>query len=136
RPGSPDRRGPDRIVTGKSLGREQPRLESGDVLRRARAADPGLAGTGQRASDRRGAIACTGQRGAARAVRPLMGTSNTPLTVLGAWRIIEMELWDREAMDLMGPALMEFGRDQTGLFRFIAVEGCMDCRHELRDGRP
>jgi hypothetical protein len=65
-----------------------------------------------------------------------MGTSNTPRTVLGAWRIIEMDLWDTDAIDLMGPALMEFGRDETGLFRFIAVEGRMDCRHEQRDGRP
>jgi hypothetical protein len=64
-----------------------------------------------------------------------MGTSNTPCTVLGAWRIVEMELWDGEAVDLMGPALIEFGRDQTGRFRFIAVEGWMDCRHEQRDGR-
>ena len=65
-----------------------------------------------------------------------MGTSNTPRTLLGAWRITEMELWDEEAVDSMGPALIEFGRDQTGRFRFIAVEGWMDCRHEQRDGRP
>ena len=65
-----------------------------------------------------------------------MGTSNTPRTLLGAWRITEMELWDEEAVDLMGPAFIEFGRNQSGRFRFIAVEGCMDCRHEQRDGRP
>lgn len=46
-----------------------------------------------------------------------------------------MELWDEEAVDLVGPALIEFGEDQSGRFRFIAVEGCMDCRHEQRDGR-
>jgi len=65
-----------------------------------------------------------------------MGTLNTPRTMLGAWRIIDMELWDGEAIDLMGPGLVEFGRDQTGVFSFIAVEGRMDCRHEQRDGRP
>lgn len=65
-----------------------------------------------------------------------MGTSNTPRTLVGAWRITEMELWDEEAVDLMGPARIEFGRDQSGRFRFIAVEGCMDCRHEQRVGRP
>ena len=64
-----------------------------------------------------------------------MGTSKTPRTVLGTWRITEMELWDADAVDLMGPAHIEFGRDQDGRFQFIAVEGWMDCRHEQRDGR-
>jgi len=31
----------------------------------------------------------------------------------------------------MGPAFIQFGQDGTGRFRFIAVEGWMDCR----DGR-
>ena len=41
----------------------------------------------------------------------------------GTWRIIEMQLWDQEAIELIGPAFIEFGKDQTGKFRFIAVEG-------------
>lgn len=65
-----------------------------------------------------------------------MGASNTPRAIVGAWRITGMELWDEDTVDLMGPAVMEFGRDNTGGFRFIAVEGGMDCRHEQRDGRP
>jgi hypothetical protein len=65
-----------------------------------------------------------------------MRTSNTPGSILGGWRIIEMELWDGEAVDLMGAALIEFGQDQTGRFRFVAVEGWMDCRHEQREGHP
>jgi len=36
----------------------------------------------------------------------------------------------------MGPAFIEFQADQTGSFRFIAVEGWMDCAHGRRDGRP
>jgi len=55
---------------------------------------------------------------------------------LGTWRIVEMELWDQEAIDLMGPAFIEFGKDQAGQLRFIAVEGWMDCRHDQRDGPP
>ena len=39
-----------------------------------------------------------------------------------------MDLWNLEDIDLMGPAFIEFGQDQTGHFRFIAVEGWMDCR--------
>jgi hypothetical protein len=56
--------------------------------------------------------------------------------VIGSWRIVEMELCDREALDLLGPAFIEFGKDHTGRFRFIAVEAWMDCRDAVRDGRP
>jgi len=45
------------------------------------------------------------------------------MVVAGKWRIAEMDLWDREALDLVGPAFIEFRRDLTGSFRFIAVEG-------------
>jgi hypothetical protein len=51
----------------------------------------------------------------------------------GRWRIVEMELWDRDAIDLVGPAFIEFGRGTRGCFRFIAVEGELDCRHSERD---
>jgi hypothetical protein len=46
----------------------------------------------------------------------------------GRWRILEMDLWDREALDLVAPAFMEFRPDRTGSFGFIAVTGWMDCR--------
>ncbi len=46
-----------------------------------------------------------------------------------------MDLWDREFIDLLGPAFVQFGIDRTGRFRFIAVEGWMDSRHAQRDGR-
>lgn len=47
-----------------------------------------------------------------------------------------MDLWDADAIDLVGPAVIEIRSDGTGWFRFIAVEGHMDCRHVKRDGRP
>ena len=47
-----------------------------------------------------------------------------------------MDLWDADAIDLVGPALIEIRRDGTGWFRFIAVEGHMDCRYVERKGRP
>jgi hypothetical protein len=53
----------------------------------------------------------------------------------GMWRIVKMDLWDREAIDLVGPGFMEFGEDGTGQFGFIAVRGWMDCRPGERDGR-
>jgi hypothetical protein len=49
-----------------------------------------------------------------------------PLT--GRWRILEMDLWDREDLDLVAPAFIEFRPDRTGSFGFIAVAGWMDCR--------
>jgi len=58
------------------------------------------------------------------------------MTMQGAWRIVEMELWELDAIELMGPAFIEFGKDGDGRFRFIAVEGQMDCHHGSRDGRP
>jgi hypothetical protein len=53
----------------------------------------------------------------------------------GKWRITEMELWDREAIDLLGPAFVEF-EGEGGCFRFIAVDGWMSCEHGQRRGRP
>jgi hypothetical protein len=47
-----------------------------------------------------------------------------------------MEMWDREAIDLVGPGFIEFAKNGTGRFGFVAVEGWMDCRWSERDGRP
>lgn len=54
-------------------------------------------------------------------------------TLIGVWRIVEMELWDRDAIELLGPAFLEFRPDQQGEFRFIAVHGFMDVRF-VNDG--
>lgn len=54
----------------------------------------------------------------------------------GRWRIVSMELWDTDAIDLVEPGSIEFDRDGTGRFGFIAVNGWMDCRETTRDGRP
>jgi hypothetical protein len=62
-------------------------------------------------------------------------TSAAQINISGKWRITEMDLWDREAIDLVGPAFIEF-KGQGGQFRFIAVDGWRDCRHGQRNGRP
>ena len=54
----------------------------------------------------------------------------------GRWRIVEMDLWDRDAIDLVGPAFIEITADGRGSFRFIAVEGFIDARHVDLDGCP
>lgn len=56
--------------------------------------------------------------------------------LFGRWRITDMDLWDQEAIDLVGTAFIQFSAGQSGQFRFIAVEGWMDCRHQRREGRP
>jgi hypothetical protein len=57
------------------------------------------------------------------------------MSIEGKWRITEMDLWDQEAIDLLGPAFIEL-KGQGGRFRFIAVDGRMSCKHGLRSGRP
>ena len=62
-------------------------------------------------------------------------TSAAKTRISGTWRITEMDIWDQEAIDLLGPAFIEF-KGARGQFRFIAVDGWMDCRHGQRYGRP
>ena len=62
--------------------------------------------------------------------------SSTETAFLGSWRITEMELWDQDAVDLLGPGHFSFAADRFGRFCFVAVQGDMDCRFEDRDGRP
>jgi hypothetical protein len=58
------------------------------------------------------------------------------MSLIGSWRITQVDLWDLSDIDLDGPASIEFGADQSGEFHFIAVQGWMDCRYEIVEGRP
>ena len=58
------------------------------------------------------------------------------MRIAGKWRIAAMELWEQEAIDLVGPAFIEFSEGRSGQFRFIAVDGWMDCLHKERNGWP
>lgn len=57
-----------------------------------------------------------------------------PEAILGRWRITWMETWDEEAIDLLGPAFIEFDEKGGGEFTFIAVVGSMHCAYKLYDG--
>jgi hypothetical protein len=57
-------------------------------------------------------------------------------TVVGRWRIVEMDLWNQEDVDLVAPGFIEFDSSHAGRLGFIAVEGCVDWRATRRDGRP
>jgi hypothetical protein len=58
------------------------------------------------------------------------------ISLAGRWRIVTMELWDTDAIDLVTPGFIEFDGQRSGRFGFIAVEGQLDCRSGMRDGRP
>ncbi len=58
------------------------------------------------------------------------------IPVVGRWQITESELWDSDALNLVAPAFIEFERDGSGSFGFIAVQGQIDCREAERDGWP
>jgi hypothetical protein len=65
------------------------------------------------------------------AEQPVPGAS---MGFVGRWRILEMELWDADAFDLVSPAFIEFGSDLRGRFRFIVIDGWMDCRIAKQSG--
>jgi hypothetical protein len=45
----------------------------------------------------------------------------------GKWRIVEMKLWDKSFIDLVGPGFIAFDGKGRGEFGFGAVTGTMDC---------
>jgi hypothetical protein len=53
-----------------------------------------------------------------------MGKSRNPY--LGKWRIIEMEMWDQDYVDLVTEGHFTFGKDGFGNFQFGAVVGETD----------
>jgi hypothetical protein len=59
-----------------------------------------------------------------------LAVTGQPREVEGRWRIVEMELWDQDALDLVEPAYIDFAPDGTGQFGFIALRGWTDWRVE------
>jgi hypothetical protein len=57
-------------------------------------------------------------------------------SIVGDWRIVEMEQWDREYMDMEVRAFIRFRKDGSGEFQFGLVSGSLDCRSTLRQGKP
>ena len=56
-------------------------------------------------------------------------TRDHPCTLIGAWRIVEADLWDREYLDLVDPAYMIVEDHGHGSYAFGAVQGSLDCEH-------
>ncbi len=54
---------------------------------------------------------------------------------IAKWRIVEMEEWDQDFVDLIVPGHFTFRKDGTGSFQFGAVQGAMDWRmNETKSG--
>jgi hypothetical protein len=49
--------------------------------------------------------------------------------MVGKWRITEMEFWDADFIDLLGPGYIQFYPDGGGEFVFGAVQGGLDCHY-------
>jgi hypothetical protein len=52
----------------------------------------------------------------------------TKRSLIGKWRIIEMELWDKDFLDMMEPAYIAFDGKAGGEFAFGCVTGGLHCR--------
>ncbi len=68
-------------------------------------------------------------------VAPATAPNRGPATLEGRWHIVEMEMWDKDAIDLLGPGYIEFQK-RHGSMRFVAIEGGLDCRYSEAEGRP
>ena len=51
--------------------------------------------------------------------------SATSCKLIGRWRIVEADLWDRDYLDLVEPAYITIGDDRTGVF-FVVVNATLD----------
>src|SRR5437867_13038752 len=52
----------------------------------------------------------------------------------GRWRIIETEMWDQQALDLVVPAYIRFDRQGLGEMQLIAIGASIDYRVAVHDG--
>ena len=55
--------------------------------------------------------------------------SATSCKLIGRWRIVEADLWDRDYLDLIEPAYITMDKDGTGEFAFGAVNATLDAKY-------
>jgi hypothetical protein len=46
--------------------------------------------------------------------------------LIGRWRIVDADLWDRDYLDLDGPAIITIGADNNGEIAFGALQAGLD----------
>ena len=52
-------------------------------------------------------------------------TAASSCQLIGRWRIVEADIWDRDYLDLVEPAYIVFGEDGRGEFAFGVVNATM-----------
>ena len=55
--------------------------------------------------------------------------------MVGRWRIVEMEQWDQDYVDMASPGHITFKKGGTGQLQFGCVEAELDWRIEADNGR-
>src|SRR5215210_8053046 len=55
--------------------------------------------------------------------------SATSYKLIGRWRIVEADQWDRDYLDLVEPAYITIGKDGTGEFSFGVVNATLDVEY-------
>jgi hypothetical protein len=56
--------------------------------------------------------------------------------VQGRWRITWMDQWEQDYVDEEVEGYIEFEKTSLGSFQFGYVQGQIDCRPTIRDGKP
>lgn len=56
-------------------------------------------------------------------------TASVGCQLIGRWRILEADLWDRDYLDLVEPAHIEIGEDGRGAFAFGAVNATLELEY-------
>ena len=59
-------------------------------------------------------------------------TGEADCALIGKWRVVEADLWDRDYLNLMEPAHITFEGDGHGEFAFGCVNGDLDCEYSRR----
>ena len=58
----------------------------------------------------------------------------SPRLLFGRWRIVEMDVWDKDFLDLVETAHLTFKGAADGEIAFGALKGFLDVRYGTRDG--
>jgi len=56
-------------------------------------------------------------------------TASMDCRVIGRWRIVEADLWDRDYLDLVTPATMTIGADGQGEIAYGAMQASLDLEY-------
>lgn len=60
-------------------------------------------------------------------------TTSMDCQLIGRWRIIKADLWDRDHLDLCGPATIIIKANGTGEINFGAMTASLDIAYSRKD---